>query len=253
MATESSHFPIDSHNTLFEIEKDHFWFQHRNSIIAEMIQKFSPDPHTFCEVGCGTGGVLWALGAKFPRMKLTAVELYTNALELVKIKVPQAEVVQADIHDLPYENEFNIVAAFDVIEHLDNDAEAVRMLAKSVKLGGCVILTVPQHEWLWSSMDEYACHRRRYNSKRLIQLMGQAQLEVLEVRSFFSLLLPLMYASRLTTPKAIEDYDPLREMMIPRMVNLTLKSVCWLERGIMKMGLRPPLGGSLAVVARKQP
>ena len=197
--------------------------------------------------------VLWALGSKFPRMKLTAVELYTNALELVRIKVPQAEVVQADIHYLPYENEFNIVAAFDVIEHLDNDTEAVRMLAKSVKPGGCVILTVPQHKWLWSSVDEYACHRRRYNSKRLIQLMGQAQLEVLEVRSFFSLLLPLMYASRLTAPKAIEDYDPLREMMIPRMVNLTLKSVCWLERGIMKMGLRPPLGGSLAVVARKQP
>lgn len=251
-ANASTHFPADSHSKLFKIEKYHFWFQHRKNIITDVLKNSFPHAKSLCEVGCGTGGVLQHLGQQFPNLDLTAVELYTNALILMKSRVPLAQGIQADIHSLPYENEFDIVAAFDVIEHIDDDYTSMKKLAKAVKPGGGVIVTVPQHEWLWSRVDEYSCHRRRYNKSRLVDIMEQANLEVRLVHSFFSILLPAMILSRLAQKRTDNEFDPNQEMNVSPPLNKALNGVCKIERTLMKIGIPFPVGGSLIGVAYKR-
>lgn len=248
---ESSHFPVGTHDRLFEVEQNHFWFTHRNEIISSLLNKHFPGAQSFCEVGCGTGGVIYELSKRNPEMAFTALELYVQALTHVKRRMPNVRMAQVDIHSLPFEEEFDVVGVFDVLEHLDDDGHALEMVARAIRPGGGVIITVPQHEWLWSSVDEYSCHRRRYHKQGLVDIVEKAGLEVVEDLSLFSLLLPAMYISRFTAPQVDEEFDPAREMNIGKLTNMVLRSICRVEFCLQKVSLRFPFGGSLALVAKK--
>lgn len=57
---------------------------------------------------------------------------------------------------------FDVIGAFDVIEHIEEDEKVLANLARAIVPGGALLITVPQHRWLWSATDDYACHVRRY-------------------------------------------------------------------------------------------
>ena len=90
-------------------------------------------------------------------------------------------------------------------------------------LGG-IILTVPQHPWLWSQADTYAHHVRRYIKQDLITKLQQTGFKVVKVTSFVSLLLPLMLLSRLNQ-RSSKNYDPTSELKISGTLNYFLEDV----------------------------
>ena len=92
-------------------------------------------------------------------------------LRLAAIRPSGIELVQADARQRPYDLEFDVVGAFDVLEHIAEDLDALRQLVRAVKPGGGVLLTVPQHPALWSPIDEYSHHQRRYTRQGLIELL----------------------------------------------------------------------------------
>jgi SAM-dependent methyltransferase len=145
---------------------------------------------------------------------------------------------------------FDVIGAFDVIEHIKEDEKVLANLARAIVPGGALLITVPQHRWLWSATDDYACHVRRYTRDELILKVVRAGMEVEYVSSFVSLLLPLMWLSRLRAKK--EVVDPMSEFKIPSWLNAGLEGVMNFERLLLRIGVRFPVGGSLLLVARKR-
>ena len=252
LAESDEHYPTDAIGQLGPLEESYFWYTARSELISELLSREFPDAKTLLEVGCGTGGVLAHLRAKHPELSLTGSDLLPETLSVARDRVPDATFFQADIRNLPYTEEFDVVCALDVIEHLDEDDLAVEEIARSVRPGGGVIFAVPQHMWLWDAWDEIHRHRRRYSRRSLLELLDASGLLPVRATSSFSLVLPLVYASRLRNRHLAEGADPYQAVRIPAVVNRALGAVMRIERFVIRRGVSLPAGSSLTVVARKR-
>ena len=232
-------------------EAGNFWFRSRNALILWALGKYFPQMRSFMELGCGTGYVLSGIATAFPIAAITGSEVFTEGLSFAAGRVPRATLVQMDGRSIPYEADFDVVGAFDVIEHIREDGEVLSAMARALKPGGGLVLTVPQHPWLWSAADEYACHQRRYTATDLHAKIGAAGFEILRSTSFVSTLLPVMLASRRRGREG-KPFDPVDEFRIGPVANRTLEAVLRLELAAIRFGLSFPLGGSRLVVARKR-
>jgi hypothetical protein len=122
-------------------------------------------------------------------------------------------------------------------------------LARVTKPGGIVVLTVPQHRWLFSVADVAAHHKRRYTRGELLGKLRAAGFTPIRATSFVSLLLPAVVAARFSRSEA--GYDPMDEFRIHPLVNRLSQAIMTLERLLIRWGLSFPAGGSLLVVARR--
>jgi SAM-dependent methyltransferase len=165
-------------------------------------------------------------------------------------RVPKAELLQMDARRIPFVGHFDLVGAFDVLEHVDEAEEGLGEIHRALRPGGGLVLTVPQHAWLWSRQDELACHVRRYAASDLEQKLVRAGFETLFRTSFVSLLLPLMWLSR-RLRDAAGDEDASSELRTGKVADAVLGAVMGVERAMIRSGLRLPVGGSLLLVARK--
>jgi SAM-dependent methyltransferase len=227
-----------------------FWFRARNRLIADLVGQLSQPGDRFLEVGCGSGYVLQAV-VETCGVKATGTDSLTDALERAQRLVPEAEFRRVDVVDGIYQEEFEIAGAFDVLEHIGDDLRALRSLRAAVRPGGYVLISVPQHPWLWSAFDETARHVRRYRRAELLERARQAGLEPVRVTSFVATLLPLMALSRARRRSRRGSYDPVDEMLPPRPINRLLGGVLDLERRLIRRGMNFPVGGSLILVARR--
>ena len=162
-ATEEGRgFDRASFDHLARVEDASFWFRGRNKLIAWALERYFPTAGSLLEVGCGTGYVLAGLRRTLPGLRLAGAELYPEGLRYARERVPGVEFVQLDATNIPYDGEWDVVGAFDVLEHVEDDEAAIAGLTLAARPGGGVIVTVPQHASLWSSADDYARHVRRY-------------------------------------------------------------------------------------------
>jgi len=214
------------------------------------VRRHAPNARSLLEVGCGTGFVLSALREAFPGLRLVGAERLAEGLEVANRRLRDVELRELDATDLPYEEEFDVVGAFDVLEHIDDDMAALREMVRATRKGGVVILLVPQHPFLWSRMDTIARHRRRYTRPALLAKVSEAGLEPVETSSFVSTLLPAMIASRVLRRPLRRRYDPISELR-PGLLNGLFERLLDGERKLIERGVSLPAGGSLLVVARK--
>jgi SAM-dependent methyltransferase len=238
---------------LSRLEAGNFWFRARNRLLVWALRRYFPDCRSFLEVGCGSGFVLAGIAAAFPRARLVAGEASTDGLLRAAARVPAAELLQIDARSLPYRDEFDVVGAFDVIEHIADDAAVLAALRAAAVPGGGLLLTVPQHPFLWSEFDVRSGHLRRYRAAQLRERLVEAGFDILTMTSFTTLLLPAMLLSRLARRRPAASYDPVDELRLPRWLDALLQWVLDLERLLIRAGLRLPAGGSLLVVARRRP
>lgn len=242
----------DAHfHELVDLEARNFWFRSRNRLIVWALQWYFPGMQKFLEVGCGTGFVLSGISAACPSLRLAGSEISSAGLAHAAKRVPGAEFFQMDARAIPFAEEFDVIGAFDVLEHIEEDRAVLGQLHRSIRAGGGILLTVPQHDFLWSRMDVHACHIRRYSARELADKVQAAGFEVVRMTSFVSLLLPLMMISRLLQREEGERYDPLAELRIGGGANILLEKVMDAERWAIRAGLDYPAGGSLLLVARK--
>jgi SAM-dependent methyltransferase len=244
-------FKSEYFDNLYELESGNFWFRSRSRLIHFMIGKYFSQSTNFLEIGCGTGYVLSQIESNFPNLKLTGGEAMSAGLRFAHRRMKNAELVQVDARELPYEREFDLIGAFDVIEHIDEDELVLSQLNKATVSGGGLILTVPQHDWLWSYADEYTQHKRRYSAKELREKVTNAGYEILHMTSFVSLLLPAMYLSRATNKKSSKNADQTGELRLNGAVNYAFERVMDIERYLIQVGVPFGAGGSLILAARK--
>jgi SAM-dependent methyltransferase len=239
-----------AYDQLYSAESRHFWFINRSRLIAWAIARYFPAVRSVFDIGCGTGGVVRALQAALPRVRLAAGDAHVSGLAFARQHAPHVSFVQVDIRQLPYDSEFDVIGVFDVLEHLDDDEQALRELHRATAAGGGLVVTVPQHRFLWSALDDYSRHRRRYDRQDLLAKIARAGYVVDRATSFMTLTLPAQVASRLRK-RDIATLDAAAEMRLSPFVNRLLGIICAVERSAIAVGVSLPVGGSLLVVARK--
>lgn len=237
---------------LAELEAGNFWFRVRNKIILWALHKYSPKLKSFLEIGCGTGFVILAISKQFPTARLFGSEYLEEGLVYARQRLPTAEFTQMDARCIPFESELDAIGAFDVLEHIKEDEAVLQQIFNALKPGGIVFITVPQHRWLWSTVDEYACHVRRYTSKELHQKVCHAGFEIIRSTSFVSTLLPAMYLSRLLQRNKMDvSMDTMAELRINPILNKIFEWLLNFELSLIWVGIALPVGGSRLLVARK--
>jgi ubiquinone/menaquinone biosynthesis C-methylase UbiE len=235
-----------------EIEPKHFWYRSRNELILWAIKRYFSGAQNICEIGCGSGYVLSAIEASFPTAKLRGSDASTAGLSFASNRVGSAELFQMDARSVPFAEEFDVIGVFDVLEHIEEDVVVLREMYRATKRGGGIVITVPQHRFLWGPMDEYSCHVRRYGKRELVDKVEQAGFRVERCTSFVSLLLPLMIVSRLLLEgKVNRDGGLPPGLKVHGAVNKLFEKVLSAERAIIRRGGNLAAGGSLMLVARK--
>ena len=168
----------------FDFETNHWWFRARARILEAYIRRIVPSQSqpSILNVGAATGGSLAWLS---PLGKLTSLEFDADSVAFIRSRFNQP-LTQGSILALPFgDGQFDVVCAFDVIEHVEDDALAVSELNRVCRPGGSVLVTVPAHMHLWTVHDEVNHHFRRYELVQLQKLWNGLPGQI-EFASFFN-------------------------------------------------------------------
>jgi SAM-dependent methyltransferase len=240
------------HNQHSSFEQDSFWFRHRNNIFNDLISRFNVT-QPLVDMGGGTGIVAEALQTSgVVTLNLEPTEF--GALCSVGRGVPtlQATLQEAGANA----NSLPSVGLFDVLEHIDKDAETLLGIYEALRPGGCLIVAVPAYRWLWSNEDLNAEHCRRYTRNTLVADLAVAGFRIEFSSYLFSFLVAPVFALR-TAPslggrirRSIQENTRERHVLggFPRLAVDAL--VSW-ERNHLASGRSLPFGTSVIAVARK--
>ena len=151
------------------ITVEHFWVKAKNNLVDVLLKKISTNKDQIVlNIGAGTGNDA-AILRKYGMVHV--IDINQSALDLIPIQYV-SEKKCCDACQLPYENNmFDIVAAFDVIEHIEDDQRAISEILRVLKPGGQLIFTVPAYQWLFSNHDRYMHHQRRYSKNNIAILL----------------------------------------------------------------------------------
>ncbi|HET9730354.1 MAG TPA: class I SAM-dependent methyltransferase, partial [Acidimicrobiia bacterium] len=157
-------------------------------------------------------------------------------------------VAQADVAALPLADGFaSVVCLLDVIEHLTDPQPALAEARRVLAPGGRLIVTVPAHRWLWSSMDNAIGHKRRYNRRMLRRELHAAGLDVLWVTHVFSWLVAPVWWKRRARPGGQPEFGlDVSSPLIDRSALLLTR----MERALARR-VPLPLGTSVLCVATR--
>lgn len=152
------------------LERDHWWFRGRRRVYLRLLADALGDfePSRVLDVGAGVGGFLQPLSEIGDELHFT--ELEHEGLQHCRRRGFR-KGVRASASRLPYRSEsFDLICLFDVIEHVDDDQAVLEEVKRLLRPEGLVLITVPAHNWLFTSNDRIAGHRRRYNRGALRRL-----------------------------------------------------------------------------------
>lgn len=179
------------------VDQVHWWYTARRRVLASVIAREIAPPANarILEIGCGTGHnvpMLRGFGT------VDAVELDDNARSVACERLGMT-VIGTSLPGLEgvAEGRYDLVALLDVIEHVADDHGGLASAVRRLKPGGRLLVTVPAHQWMWTSHDRLNHHFRRYSKKSLKALVEGTGLKIDHLGYFNSLLFPLAIAGRL--------------------------------------------------------
>ncbi len=245
----------------YTLERTNWWFKVRNHILMEQVATIANGRTDLkiLNIGAGTGRtteLLQAFG------QVTSVEYDAYCVAFTRDKLP-FEIQEGSILELQFpDHSFDLVCAFDVIEHVEDDGLAVREMKRVCRKGGSVIVSVPAFQFLWSHHDVINHHHRRYTMTGLKQLFssnhanGKPHGGIVYTTYFNSLLFLPIATFRLIAKwlpkKLIRKGTGADNHVVPEgsPVNRLLESLFGIERPLLRGGLRFPFGVSAMLVYR---
>lgn len=249
----------DYYKAYYHLERKHWWFLVRRKILAERIRHLLKRPHQIqsLNVGAATGttsDMLMEFG------DVMSIE-FDEACCKFTSSFLQTPIQQGSILSLPFEaNQFDLVTAFDVVEHVDDHQKAVEELWRVCKPGGSIAITVPAYQFLWSPHDEINHHFRRYTFPELKRLFDKLPGKFIYKTYYNSFLFLPIAAFRLLTNLWLRLIGK-KEKMPARgdhevlgtdgWVNRILSGIFQLDYYCLKAGIRFPAGVSIMIFFKK--
>lgn len=245
----------------YTLERNHWWFTARLRILEGLLNKrilsAKSGPVQILNAGVATGATSEML-ANYG--EVTSLEYDGECCEFLRTEL-NMDVIQGSLTELPFEdNSFDVVCAFDVIEHIDDDRLAVQEIKRVLKDDGHIFLTVPAFMFLWSHHDVVNEHFRRYTSKQLSGILKGLDFNI-QYRSYFNfaLFFPIaairVLAKLLPKKKVKEDAEStgsdFEKFNSSGLLNKFLYRLFLSEKPLLKGGVRFPFGVSLMAIGRK--
>jgi SAM-dependent methyltransferase len=235
---------------LNRLEADHWWFVARRNILSGVIGRVLPDKagnvdRAILEAGCGTGGNLEMLSG-FGTVR--AFEPDADARDIARAK-KIGEIEAGTLPGgIPFEGtDFDLITAFDVLEHVEPDRESLAALGNRLAPQGRIVLTVPALPWMWSEHDVRHHHYRRYTRQSLAETIRAAGLKLHKITYFNTVLFPVVAGVRAT--KNLLGLDSAHDDRLPAgPINTLLCTLFSAEKPLVANGSLP-IGVSLLAVA----
>lgn len=222
-------------------EDKHWWYRERRAIIARELRRLGA-PGRAIEIGASGGGNCRVLAAH--GWDVLATEYLAEGVEIARARGLNA--IQADARDLPLPSRsFDLLVAFDVLEHIDDDERAAAEIMRILRPGGTALIAVPNGMDLWSQHDVLNNHIRRYDRDGLTKLIEGAGLVIETLWSWNVLLRPVVKRRRNNATAADNEHDV---VAVNPVLNLALGGIVKIER-YLPLTSRP--GVSLMMRARR--
>jgi SAM-dependent methyltransferase len=236
---------------VYEFHKDvqfrHWWFNGRRRIIAAFLENYrQPQPIRILDIGSGFGSTIAILKN---HGVVDVIEPFREAQATLK-SLGAADIF--DIDDFPVsfpDRRYDWVTMFDVLEHIEDDRQALRVICEELlNPGGRFITTVPAYMWLWTKHDVANHHYRRYHRRPLINLLRQAGFDDIRMSYYMTFLFPLAILERAFMKFNKSDNADLK---IPgAIINKILEGIFSSERAFVSR-FNFPFGLSLIGSARR--
>jgi SAM-dependent methyltransferase len=231
------------------IEETHWWFSGRRRLFARELARGGVTARA-CALDTGTSaGVNLRLLRELGFRNITGLDISEDAIAFCEGN-GFGPVEHGDICAMPFaDDSFDLVLATDVIEHVEEDDGALREIARVLRPGGTLLLTVPAFELLWGLQDRVAQHKRRYRLKPLAEKLTIAGLRVQRAYYFnYLLFIPILLARRaidalgLRWKNVAQANAPLLNGMLAAIFDWDIRTAPL---------VKPPFGVSILVMAAK--
>ena len=243
---------LDFYTEYSQIEDTHWWFRGRREIFTRLLAPFTAGPPLrILDIGFGTGAMLTFLSRYGA---VTGMDMSVDAIRFARTRCDRPMLL-GDITRVPLADaSIDLVTAFDIIEHVDDDGAALGELARICRPGGHMLITVPAFQFLWGNQDVISHHRRRYTLREVGERVRAAGFAPRRLSYFNALLFPVVAAVRVARRLRGEPVGEIKSdftMTKPGMMNDVLTRVFAAE-GRMLTRWRLPVGVSVVCLAERQ-
>jgi len=237
------------YEAMYRLEDFYWWYIARRSLAVELLRGQIKEFETvrILDIGCGTGANM----SKFSELgQIVGIDPSDEALSFCHQRGLQ-KVVSSQVEAMPFANRtFNVVTALDVLEHIDDDLQALREIHRVCDPSGILFITVPAYGFLWSEHDEALKHRRRYTAHELRNKLTITGFEVIRTTYFISGLFFPILALRIWQGLRKNSTAPKSSLFVlPKLVNSSLIRLLDIEQKVLRR-VNLPFGVSVIAMAR---
>jgi len=224
-------------------QNNNWWFQGRKDIVESLLDKQLKNKKKLKILEIGSGyGVMAQLLKKYGSVE--CIEPYPDATKHIKNKL-KLKVHTCTFDEFKTNNKYDVIALFDVLEHMKEDKKAIKRILSLLTKNGALVMSVPAYKFLWSAHDDINNHFRRYTKKGLKSLLAE-QFIIKKLTYFNTFLFPLAILDKLIMSKNKKTQGLNQKPWI----NNILYSIFRTERKTLKY-LSFPFGVSLFVFAKR--
>jgi SAM-dependent methyltransferase len=229
-----------------ELYQNHWWFRAREEFLTHFLERNNLANGLALDVGCGDGLFF---------DELRRIGCTPNGLEadqrLVSEETRQRYRVHIGYLDKHFQPDqpFDLILMLDVLEHIEDDLEALRHAHRCLAPNGALVITVPAFQWLWTNHDDLNHHYRRYTKATLSQCLESADFQPFDFQYFYNWLVPVKLMVK--AQEAVFERAPSNPQLPSASVNRILKSISRIEQKVTSV-IKLPFGSSLLMASRKK-
>jgi SAM-dependent methyltransferase len=227
---------------------DHFIDRASRGHALAQVKRHARGPNpVVLEVGCSSGFFLEDLRRALPHAFVIGSDYVRGPLDLLAQRLPDVPLLQFDLVHCPLPAEsVDVVVLLNVLEHIEDDAAAVRQLRRILRPGGAVVIEVPAGPHLYDVYDKVLMHFRRYRLSGLCRLLEASGLRVAHASSLGTLLYPGFWYVKRKNKRYLSEPEEVQRRVVARAIRKTgrnrlLEGVMWVE-GVLRRAVPLPFG-----------